>query len=195
MEHKPAEVIQSYVDRIDALEAPDTDGVLTQELLDLLGPEASIPMLEGLVSEFKRRRDAILEVDIPNYLSEQGVTEFTLENGYHVSKKRFYTTKTLDKNKVAEWLREIGHDEIITDSFAFKRGEVKLDLVEYLKEKGYSYKRDADINGASLKKVVVDYLEAPLGDGEPMHDYPRDALQVKPYTQAVIKRPNDKSEF
>lgn len=194
----PAEVIQSYIDRLELLEdefTPDNpSGIQNQfnALKDLLGPNASIPMLEAIVSEYKKNRDYILEVSIPDYLSELGMSEFTLvDSGIKVSKERFYETKTIDAAKVEEWLKKIHHEDIIKDTVTFGKGEFDSDIETYLEENGYSYTKEPGINGQSLKKVIRDYNEAPHSDAEKFIPPPYDGVKVRIFTKAVIKRPKD----
>jgi len=90
----------------------------------------------------KEQRRQLAEDLLPALMTENGLTEITLNDGSKVSVKKFYScTIPADKTPLAlEWLRDNGHDGLIkhrvTIDFTRDKDDQALVLKEELEDRG-----------------------------------------------------------
>lgn len=151
----------------------------------------SIPMLEDLLSEAKRRANAILIDDVPALLAEYGLSEAVLTDGTEVGKELFTEVSQAgsDKNVLMDWLDSNGYSSTVKDTLSFDKGTFKDEIEKFLQKKGYSYVRDSSIHSQTLKKVIKDHIAA--GGAMP----PENAVKVSMFERAVIKAPKKGRDF
>ena len=145
----------------------------------------SIPMLEDLLSEAKRKANQILCNDVPLLLSEYGLSEAVLTDGTEVGKELYteISQAGLDKELLAQWMASNGYAAAIKDTLSFDKGAFKDEIEQFLKKKGYSYTRDSVVHSQTLKKVIKDHIAA--GGEMP----PEQAVKVSMFERATIKPP------
>lgn len=151
----------------------------------------TIPMLEKLCEMAIAEADRIVKTDIPCLLAEYGLAEATMLDGTTVSKATFYETSQAnkDKNVLSNWLELNGYGSIIKDTLALDKGEFDPELESFLNEHGYSYKRDSNVNGQTLKKTIKDHILA--GGSLP----PEEGVKVSIFECAVVKSPKESKGF
>jgi len=176
------EQLAIFVDQLNHLEEPSNPtGV--DNLIAFIGCYPSIETLEEVVKYYKEKKNTIERVDIPCALAEAGLQDATMKDGTYVSIDTIYETKQGDKSKLAAWLEENGYGDIIKDTFAFEKGGVDEDLLQFLQDRAYNYARDSSIHSMTLKKVLKDHLNA--GGTEP----PEDAVKISIFRKADVKKP------
>lgn len=184
------EALKGLIDRIEGFDRPEdphkTEGLIKM-VQSLDGTSPSLEMLQSAVKFFSDDRLAVVRDDIPSVLSEYGLQSAVMADGTRVTVDLFYETKQVDKAKVAEWLERNGYGSIIKDTLALEKGQFDEMLEKFLEEGGYSYSKDSNVNGMSLKAVVRKHVE----DGG---EYPPvDTIDLKIIPQAKVTKP--KGEF
>jgi hypothetical protein len=153
-----------------------------------LSLEAEIAELEGEMKLKQEELRILTENDLPEAMEEEGVIEFTLEDGRKVLIATSYHAAISEANEVSafRWLRDNGFDAIIKRnvSLEFGRGEDELaaKYVDWL-NKHYpdrTFKDKSSVHHSTLKAFVRERIEA----GE---DIPLDVFGVFVRNYAAIK--------
>lgn len=146
--------------------------------------------LEAAKAEIKEKEKAYLQlerVDIPELMSEVGLSEVKLEDGTVIRIKEDVDTKITDATRDAalRWLLDNNFGGIIKTeiSLAFPRGarEEAAKVVQDLSVKYEGVQMKENVHSATLKSFVKEQMEN--GGGVPM-----DLFNVFPYSKAVVAK-------
>lgn len=158
--------------------------------------ESEIAALGEQLAAKTKELDAVRLKQLPEALSAAGMSTFTLSTGEKIEVKRDYYCSLTGQYKLPamNWLREEGHDDIISHEVkvSFGRGYKKKDLDALLKlvqKFGNAQAQENDaVNTATFKALVKEQLEK----GEVI-DYA--ALGVTIIDAAKITAPKRKVEI
>lgn len=183
------------IPEFDEAEAPEDSALklvadLAQRQLDLEAAQLAA------AAELKRVGDAlrqVSEVDLPQAMTEVGLSEFKLVDGSAVAIET-KTSASIPKARAAEayaWLREHGHGDLIKRAVTvnFGRGEDELaaELLSFLSEElGEQPVKDAETVHA---QTLGAFVRERLAEGD---DLPGDLLGVFTLRRAVITRPKER---
>lgn len=128
--------------------------------------EQEIEELEAKLKTKKEEHRQVSQIDLPEALSECGMSSFKLDNGASVTVKPFYNC-SIPKEHYSEamaWLRDHGHGDLIknTVSVDFGRGEddkaaqFKAELIN----NGTSYKDKTGVHPQTLRAFVREQVES-----------------------------------
>jgi deoxyxylulose-5-phosphate synthase len=125
----------------------------------------SIEEIEESLGKLKANHRQVSEVDIPNMLSELGLSEITLINGDKISTTTYYSARiSEDKREEAfQWLTDKGFGDIIknTVSVSFGREEDNSakELAEELEDNGFATAQKKWVEPMTLKAFVREQVE------------------------------------
>lgn len=108
----------------------------------------------------------VSEDELPAALAEAGIKSITLPDGSVVTVKDDYYCSLTGKYRdpALAWLREQGHDAVITRAFAvrFGKGEEKSAerLEKLLGQRKFPYKAADEVNTGTFKAIVREQVEA-----------------------------------
>lgn len=156
-------------------------------LVDLMRTkQKEVERLEDKLKDAKATLLSIERVDIPDLMSELGVTEIKTADGATLSIKEEVDAKITEANRWAamDWLAQNGFAGIIKTgvSVAFGKGDHDgaVALADELTEKYGSVEVKEEVHPSTLKSFVKERLAA--GDAIPF-----DIFGIFPYSKAVIK--------
>ena len=151
----------------DAFEV-DTDSLksiaeLAKRQLNL---EIDIANIEAQLKAKKEEHRQVSQIDIPEAMSEIGLSEFKLDSGHKISVNPFYNC-SIPKDRVDEamdWLRDNNHGDLIknTVSVDFGRGEDNeaAALKQMINDKGHSYTDKTGVHPQTLRAFVREQVES-----------------------------------
>lgn len=127
------------------------------------------------------------EQELPDAMSEAGLSQITLSSGEKISINEFYSAHISKANQqqAYQWLVDNGHEGIIKNevSLKFARGESAIvdETVLALKSRGLSPEVKQSIHPSTLKAFVKEQLTTG-------NDVPTEPFGVYIGTKAIIKK-------
>ena len=127
------------------------------------------------------------EQELPDAMSEAGLSQITLSSGEKISINEFYSAHISKANQqqAYQWLLDNGHEGIIKNevSLKFARGESAIvdETVLALKSRGLSPEVKQSIHPSTLKAFVKEQLTTG-------NDVPTEPFGVYIGTKAIIKK-------
>ena len=130
--------------------------------------EAQIAEWEKQGKDLAGAHKKVSEEDIPNLMTELGISEFKLADGSKISVKPFYSGSLAQSNPNREaafkWLKENGFDDIIKNevSVSFGRGEEEKAAIAMaqLESVGFEPSQDRNVHASTLKAFLKEQVEA-----------------------------------
>mgnify|MGYP003141167543 CR=1 FL=1 len=146
-----------------------------------------LSQIEDMLKAKKEELRLVQEQELPDALSEVGLTQIVLSSGEKISLSEFYGAHISKANQqqAYQWLIENGHDGIIKNevSLKFNRGESQIvdETVLALKSRGLSPEVKQSIHPSTLKAFVKEQLTTG-------NDIPTEPFGVYIGTKANIKK-------
>jgi len=146
-----------------------------------------VSQIEDMLKAKKEQLRLVQEQELPDALSEVGLTQIVLSSGEKISLSEFYSAHISKANQqqAYQWLIENGHDGIIKNevSLKFNRGESQIvdETVLALKSRGLSPEVKQSIHPSTLKAFVKEQLTTG-------NDIPTEPFGVYIGTKANIKK-------
>lgn len=176
-------------------ETKDMDFSESEELaamVEFIGERAPIKFLEDLLAHYKNKHKELVEVDIPELMTQLGQKKVELLDGTKVSIEEKVSTETLDEDELISWLTINEYADDIKDSLVFTKGEKAVpNLIKALEKKGISYTRKSGIHYQTLNRIIRERKAAGIPEGEDPNSYevlpPDDVLNVRTFEKAKIK--------
>ena len=143
--------------------------------------------LEDMLKAKKEELRLVQEQELPDALSEVGLTQIVLSTGEKISLSEFYSAHISKANQqqAYQWLIENGHEGIIKNevSLKFNRGESQIvdETVLALKSRGLSPEVKQSIHPSTLKAFVKEQLTTG-------NDIPTEPFGIYIGTKANIKK-------
>ena len=123
-----------------------------------------VSQIEDMLKAKKEELRLVQEQELPDALSEVGLTQIVLSSGEKISLSEFYSAHISKANQqqAYQWLIENGHEGIIKNevSLKFNRGESQIvdETVLALKSRGLSPEVKQSIHPSTLKAFVKEQL-------------------------------------
>ena len=146
-----------------------------------------VSQIEDMLKAKKEQLRLVQEQELPDALSEVGLTQIVLSSGEKISLSEFYSAHISKANQqqAYQWLIENGHDGIIKNevSLKFNRGESQIvdETVLALKSRGLSPEVKQSIHPSTLKAFVKEQLTTG-------NDIPTEPFGIYIGTKANIKK-------
>ena len=146
-----------------------------------------VSQIEDMLKAKKEELRLVQEQELPDALSEVGLTQIVLSSGEKISLSEFYSAHISKANQqqAYQWLIENGHEGIIKNevSLKFNRGESQLvdETVLALKSRGLSPEVKQSIHPSTLKAFVKEQLTTG-------NDIPTEPFGIYIGTKANIKK-------
>ena len=128
--------------------------------------EQKVKDLEAELKEAKKELLRISDEEIPNLMSETGLSSLKLDDGSSLDIKNIYGASILvaNREKAYDWLREHGHDDIIKNRVVatFGRGQ-EDDAKVFMRvayDNGVATDQESKIEPQNLKAWVKERMEA-----------------------------------
>ena len=148
--------------------------------------EQKVRDLEAELKEAKKELLRISDEEIPNLMSETGLSSLKLDDGSSLDIKNIYGASILvaNREKAYDWLREHGHDDIIKNRVVatFGRGQ-EDDAKVFMRvayDNGVATDQESKIEPQTLKAWVKERMEA----GE---EFPTELFGAFMGQRAIIK--------
>ena len=148
--------------------------------------EQKVKDLEAELKEAKKELLRISDEEIPNLMSETGLSSLKLDDGSSLDIKNIYGASILvaNREKAYDWLREHGHDDIIKNRgvATFGRGQ-EDDAKVFMRvayDNGVATDQESKIEPQTLKAWVKERMEA----GE---EFPTELFGAFMGQRAIIK--------
>ena len=172
---------------------------MSQDKPDALGRVASLAQLlveqqqtvAELERELKERKAELRRTeteDLPQLMTELGLTELTLKDNSKVAVKEEVDAKITEKTRAEalKWLLDNDYGGIIKTVVAMEFGRGEHDnaaaIAHHLQQdEGLPVQLKEDVHHSTLKAFVKERLEAGV-------DVPFDLFNVHSYTKAIVKR-------
>jgi hypothetical protein len=157
---------------------------LAQKQINLLN---EVTQIEDMLKAKKEELRLVQEQELPDALSEVGLTQIVLSTGEKISLSEFYSAHISKANQqqAYQWLIENGHEGIIKNevSLKFNRGESQIvdETVMALKSRGLSPEVKQSIHPSTLKAFVKEQLTTG-------NDIPTEPFGIYIGTKANIKK-------
>ena len=157
---------------------------LAQKQINLL---EEVSQIEDMLKAKKEELRLVQEQELPDALSEVGLTQIVLSTGEKISISEFYSAHISKANQqqAYQWLIENGHEGIIKNevSLKFNRGESQIvdETVLALKSRGLSPEVKQSIHPSTLKAFVKEQLTTG-------NDIPTEPFGIYIGTKANIKK-------
>ena len=157
---------------------------LAQKQINLLN---EVSQIEDMLKAKKEELRLVQEQELPDALSEVGLTQIVLSTGEKISLSEFYSAHISKANQqqAYQWLIENGHEGIIKNevSLKFNRGESQIvdETVLALKSRGLSPEVKQSIHPSTLKAFVKEQLTTG-------NDIPTEPFGIYIGTKANIKK-------
>ena len=146
-----------------------------------------VSQIEDMLKAKKEELRLVQEQELPDALSEVGLTQIVLSSGEKISLSEFYSAHISKANQqqAYQWLIENGHEGIIKNevSLKFNRGESQIvdETVLALKSRGLSPDVKQSIHPSTLKAFVKEQLTTG-------NDIPTEPFGIYIGTKANIKK-------
>ena len=146
-----------------------------------------VSQIEDMLKAKKEELRLVQEQELPDALSEVGLTQIVLSSGEKISLSEFYSAHISKANQqqAYQWLIENGHEGIIKNevSLKFNRGESQIvdETVMALKSRGLSPEVKQSIHPSTLKAFVKEQLTTG-------NDIPTEPFGIYIGTKANIKK-------
>ena len=146
-----------------------------------------VSQIEDMLKAKKEQLRLVQEQELPDALSEVGLTQIVLSSGEKISLSEFYGAHISKANQqqAYQWLIENGHEGIIKNevSLKFNRGESQIvdETVLALKSRGLSPEVKQSIHPSTLKAFVKEQLTTG-------NDIPTEPFGIYIGTKANIKK-------
>jgi hypothetical protein len=146
-----------------------------------------VSQIEDMLKAKKEELRLVQEQELPDALSEVGLTQIVLSSGEKISLSEFYSAHISKANQqqAYQWLIENGHEGIIKNevSLKFNRGESQIvdETVLALKSRGLSPEVKQSIHPSTLKAFVKEQLTTG-------NDIPTEPFGIYIGTKANIKK-------
>ena len=134
--------------------------------------EQKVKDLDAELKEAKKELLRISDEEIPNLMTETGLSSFKLDDGSSLEIKNIYGASILvaNREKAYDWLRDHGHDDIIKNKVVatFGRGQEE-DAKVFMRvayDNGVATDQESKIEPQTLKAWVKERMEA--GEEFPM---------------------------
>lgn len=159
---------------------------------------------EAIMKTISEELKKISEYDLPNAMSEAGMSEFKLLDGSKITVKRVYaaSVKVADRHDAFAWMRERGHDSLIKTEVNVPLGKGAHETAELIMAKlreefpDCQAQLDESVHWQTLRAFVkeqVEAEEAAVQQGETVDDpLPRELLGVYIIDKAEITVKKDK---
>lgn len=127
--------------------------------------EREVEDLENRLKEKQEALKQIQEKDLPEALSECGLSEIKLVDGSKVTVKPFYQANPPKEtyDKAMSWLRDNGHGDLIkndvTVSFGKGEDDRAVDFKRFLSDNGTSYTDKTGVHPMTFKAFVREQVE------------------------------------
>ena len=157
---------------------------LAQKQLNLANEVSGI---EDMLKAKKEELRLCQEQELPDAMSEAGLTKITLSTGENISINEFYAAHISKANpqQAYQWLVDNGHEGIIKNevSLKFNRGESDIvdETVLALKSRGLAPEVKQSIHPSTLKAFVKEQLTTG-------NDIPTEPFGVYIGSKAIIKK-------
>jgi hypothetical protein len=144
--------------------------------------EDEVETLEEELKEKKKEYNTVRQEEIPNFLTQFGLSEIKLSDGSKVEVKGDVAVTIKDQEAFFKFLIERHDDAIIKKVLSMD--DPPDELVDDLIEKGYPISYDKKIHAQTLKAYFRTFME--LGETPP------ESVNVFAYSYAKIKRAEKK---
>jgi hypothetical protein len=148
--------------------------------------EQKVKDLEAELKEAKKELLRISDEEIPNLMSETGLSSLKLDDGSSLDIKNIYGASILvaNREKAYDWLREHGHDDIIKNRVVATFGRGQEDdakvFIRVAYDNGVATDQESKIEPQTLKAWVKERMEA----GE---EFPTELFGAFMGQRAIIK--------
>ena len=148
--------------------------------------EQKVKDLEAELKEAKKELLRISDEEIPNLMSETGLSSLKLDDGSSLDIKNIYGASILvaNREKAYDWLREHGHDDIIKNRVVATFGRGQEDdskvFMRVAYDNGVATDQESKIEPQTLKAWVKERMEA----GE---EFPTELFGAFMGQRAIIK--------
>lgn len=146
-----------------------------------------VSQIEDMLKAKKEELRLCQEQELPDAMSEAGLTKITLSTGENISINEFYAAHISKANQqqAYQWLVDNGHEGIIKNevSLKFNRGESDIvdETVLALKSRGLAPEVKQSIHPSTLKAFVKEQLTTG-------NDIPTEPFGVYIGSKAIIKK-------
>jgi hypothetical protein len=148
--------------------------------------ERDVSKAEENLKTLKRRLANIQELELPEAMIAAGCAGFTMKSGRSITIKEDLSASISESKReyVVGWLRERGHDDIVTTdiraSLGKGSGELAQKAAQMLIELGVVPSVNEGVNTSTFKALIRELRD----EGE---DIPYSELGVHPWKKAIIK--------
>jgi hypothetical protein len=138
---------------------------LSEKSQELQKLDGDIQDLEEKLGQLKASYRQLSEVDIPNMLSELGLSEITLADGNKISTATYYSARISEekRDEAFTWLNDNGFADIIKNTVSVSFGRDEDDsarkLVDSLEDNGYTTAQKQWVEPMTLKAFVREQVE------------------------------------
>jgi len=138
---------------------------LSEKSQELQKLDGDIQDLEEKLGQLKASFRQLSEVDIPNMLSELGLSEITLADGNKISTATYYSARISEEKReeAFTWLNDNGFADIIKNTVSVSFGRDEDDsarkLVDSLEDNGYATAQKKWVEPMTLKAFVREQVE------------------------------------
>lgn len=138
---------------------------LSEKSQELQKLDGDIQDLEEKLGQLKASFRQLSEVDIPNMLSELGLSEITLADGNKISTATYYSARISEEKReeAFTWLNDNGFADIIKNTVSVSFGRDEDDsarkLVDSLEDNGYTTAQKQWVEPMTLKAFVREQVE------------------------------------
>ena len=138
---------------------------LSEKSQELQKLDGDIQDLEEKLGQLKASYRQLSEVDIPNMLSELGLSEITLADGNKISTATYYSARISEEKReeAFTWLNNNGFADIIKNTVSVSFGRDEDDsarkLVDSLEDNGYTTAQKQWVEPMTLKAFVREQVE------------------------------------
>lgn len=135
---------------------------------ELIAKEAELAIQEGIVEATKKRIFALQMKELPDAMTEIGLSNITLTNGAQVKVAPFYQCSISEeetelKTKALKWLRTNGAGALIKHEFKCALGveaeKMVASLRGFLNRHSVPFKDGQSVNAAKLKSYMKECIE------------------------------------
>ena len=138
---------------------------LSEKSQELQNLDDDIKSIEEKLGQLKASYRQLSEVEIPNMLSELGLSEITLADGNKISTATYYSARISEEKReeAFTWLNDNGFADIIKNTVSVSFGRDEDDsarkLVDSLEDNGYTTAQKQWVEPMTLKAFVREQVE------------------------------------